>query len=413
MTAARASPVGTIGWAAYLGTSWTWCIGMFLPALLVRDFGLWAFAVFAVPNVLGAAAMGWVMKPGFSERVTAAHRPALWAFSAVTIAFQAYFAAWMTRWLAIPAWAIVPALAAASVLLASPRERAGRAAAAVVWLISVAALAVGLWQGVLDLPPTPPAPLAEQLPALAAVCVLGFGLCPYLDATFHHARQRQGAEAAVVSFGFGFAVLFTLMIVGTLLYAEPAARMIEGGLGGGRVLAAVLAVHLGVQMAFTIGAHAARWRGGAGTPEAPSAPSPHRAMMLARAGLLLAFIVGTGLGLAASAVPAGWRHAGLTAGELGYRAFLGAYGLLFPAYVWLCLWPAAGEPIAAPPRGRLALCMAVVAIAAPAFWMGFIERQTWWLVPGVGLVLAARLLLSGREATASAATDPHAVAAGK
>ena len=50
------------GWAAYLACSWTWCIGMFLPVLLVRDYGVWGWIVFAVPNVLGAAAMGWVLR---------------------------------------------------------------------------------------------------------------------------------------------------------------------------------------------------------------------------------------------------------------------------------------------------------------------------------------------------------------
>ena len=43
-------------WAIYLGASWTWCIGMFLPVLLVREYGAWAWVVFAVPNVISCAA---------------------------------------------------------------------------------------------------------------------------------------------------------------------------------------------------------------------------------------------------------------------------------------------------------------------------------------------------------------------
>src|ERR1051325_4731620 len=57
------------GWAIYLGMSWTWCIGMFLPVLLVRDYGVWASVVFAVPNVLGAAAMGWVLSRDDSYKI--------------------------------------------------------------------------------------------------------------------------------------------------------------------------------------------------------------------------------------------------------------------------------------------------------------------------------------------------------
>ena len=55
-------------WAIYLASSWTWCIGMFLPVLLVRDYGIWGWIVFAVPNVLGAAAMGWVLRSRSSSR---------------------------------------------------------------------------------------------------------------------------------------------------------------------------------------------------------------------------------------------------------------------------------------------------------------------------------------------------------
>ncbi len=64
---------------------------MFLPALLLRDYGWWGFVVFAVPNVVGAAAMGWVLRPGASEAILARHRPMCEAFSLATIAFQAYF----------------------------------------------------------------------------------------------------------------------------------------------------------------------------------------------------------------------------------------------------------------------------------------------------------------------------------
>src|SRR6266404_3216610 len=57
----RYSTLNWLGWAVFLAVSWTWCIGMFLPVLLVRDYGLWGWIVFAVPNMIGAAAMGWVM----------------------------------------------------------------------------------------------------------------------------------------------------------------------------------------------------------------------------------------------------------------------------------------------------------------------------------------------------------------
>src|SRR5437764_7722716 len=83
-------------WGVYLAMSWTWCIGMFLPVLLVRDYGVWGWVAFAVPNVLGAAAVGWTYRTAaHSEKTVAAHFPAMWLFSFVTAAFQIFFAWWL------------------------------------------------------------------------------------------------------------------------------------------------------------------------------------------------------------------------------------------------------------------------------------------------------------------------------
>src|SRR2546421_402382 len=54
---------------------------------------------------------------------------------------------------------------------------------------------------------------------LAAVCVFGFMLCPYLDLTFHRARQGTSVYGAIASFTIGFGALFLAMIVFTLWYA--------------------------------------------------------------------------------------------------------------------------------------------------------------------------------------------------
>src|ERR1700677_654567 len=94
----------TLSWAVYLGCSWTWCIGMFLPVILVSEFGNVAWFVFAIPNVIGAAAMGWTLaKPGSSERIVAEHRAACVAFSAVTFAFHLFFLYWLTYMGLMPA----------------------------------------------------------------------------------------------------------------------------------------------------------------------------------------------------------------------------------------------------------------------------------------------------------------------
>src|SRR5580658_7234340 len=86
-----------LGWAVFLGASWTWCIGMYLPALLVRDFGIWAFVIFAVPNVVGAAAMAWVLPNAEASReLVREHKTACMGFSLATVAFNSFFLGWIT-----------------------------------------------------------------------------------------------------------------------------------------------------------------------------------------------------------------------------------------------------------------------------------------------------------------------------
>jgi hypothetical protein len=100
-------------------------------------------------------------------------------------------------------------------------------------------------------------------------------------------------------------------------------------------------------------------------------------------------------------------------GELIYRLFMSFYALFFPAYVWLCMIPTRdGHSGIDGPRGRrkAAIWLVSVLIAAPMFWMGFIERVEWWLAPGLGVVLLARLILPRRPVLGlpSAASSPAA-----
>ncbi len=82
-------------WAFFLACSWTWCIGMFLPVLLVRNWGIWGWVVFAIPNIIGAAAMGWVIRSrDVSEHILERHRLAIAIFSLITVAFHIYFVYW-------------------------------------------------------------------------------------------------------------------------------------------------------------------------------------------------------------------------------------------------------------------------------------------------------------------------------
>ena len=370
--AATRSTIDWPGWAVYLGSSWTWCIGMFLPVLLVRDYGIWSFVAFAAPNVIGAAAMGWVMRSGaHSRRFLQDHRVAVPTFSIVTILFQAFFIGWLCR----AGGNSVPVIGGAFgglLILMLLLLRAGYGmerwlallAALVSWAMGVIVLKYRLnlglhWPAGRDGTPV-------ELAALAAACGLGFLLCPYLDRTFHFARGQLSPAGAKAAFGVGFGVVFFSMILFTLAYSD----LIGFGHLRDAILAAII-IHLIVQTAFTAAAHAA---------------------LVQSWVAVLAVVAATAAAFFFAAV--GPSIAWLPAGEeFGYRAFMAFYGLIAPAYVWLCAIPfRAGRPTR---RQGIALVVAIVA-AAPFYWMAFIERQMPWAAGGVAIVLLAKVLAPRR-----------------
>jgi hypothetical protein len=368
---------------------------MFLPVLLVRDYGLWGWIVFAAPNVIGAAAMGWVMTRvrdplAFERR----HSWAMTAFSIVTIAFHLFFVNWMVARM-LPAGGvmatltIVPVYFAGYVMAWRMRRRgeampAGPGAgdvpvAILVLLISLVAWLVYMQWGFRP-PLTPRDPLRDlsDLYWLAPVCVFGFGLCPYLDRTFHQAyraTRASGPARPPLAFAIGFGGFFLLMICFTLTYArqlgpaidDPAFVMI------GVVLWA-LGFHMTFQSAFTVSIHLRA------TPRMPL-------VLLGAIGLALAVWA---LGEAVS------DSLDFSAGETCYRLFLAFYGLVFPAYVWLCVWRAGDRSEDDRIRALLVFAVAVL-IAAPCYWAAFMERHMIWLVPGLAVVLLARLAVPRRR----------------
>ena len=394
----RAGAWRVFGWSTYLACSWTWCIGMFLPVLLVRDYGLWGFVVFAVPNVIGAAAVGWIIKsPEHSRRLVETHAGAMRWFSYVTIAFHAF---WLTtlgpvllaRLDLIPATNVPPAWAVSLIggatilvaLLPAMRVPAWRVAVG-VFALSAGAILVYLWND-------PYLPEMSDLRSgmhafpgvipIALSCILGFMLCPHLDATLHHAAQ-QSAGSRRLTFGFGFGALFLVLVLFTFEYSGHFIHGVGGCLGyAGElipqykwVLGAV-ALHMLVQAWFTTSRHVHVHRG--------------------RRGVIVAVLAGfAASGIAAllrdSSDPTNWAN-----DEVIYRLFLSFYGLVFPAYVWVCMIPTRdGHAGVAAPRGRLKLrvTLAAIVLAAPMFWMGFIARHEIWLIPGLAVVLASRLLV--------------------
>ena len=390
----RIIPPGPIGWGAFLACSWTWCIGMFLPVLLLRDYGAWGWWVFAVPNVLGAAAIGWTLRdPAASRALQSTHLAACRAFSWVTLAFHAYFVVGLLPGLFGDG--IIALTAIMLPLVVVLRGRSGGSvtiASAIVLSISVVAM-VGVLalQGVPQLPE--PAKARTDLLWLAPVCLFGFFLDPYVDLTFHRARQMTTRAGGRTAFGVGFGVFFLLMIVFTAIYAAPLVGTMETGLPLSirrDTFAAIVAVHIAVQAAFTMVAHL----------DSLQMTAPRRwQLVLASVGIVA--IAGF-LRVLRQMFP--YYHGPLTTdarlptAEVIYRAFMAFYGLVFPAYVWLFVVPrrARGGGItagAAPTRGQAFYFAAVTVLAAPMYWVAFIEGRMAWLAPGLILVLLARFLL--------------------
>jgi len=358
---------------------------MFLPVLLIRDFGVWGWVVFAVPNVVGAAAMGWTIRSQQQSRsMVEAHRVMAEAFSVITTAFQVFFSLWLLsiwgpRW-AISGWVVIAAGIPA--MLATMRwPTFGRWAAISVLAFSVAAIARAYQSGQLENLRGLQSALEldahrnhYSVAALAIVCTVGFALCPYLDLTFHRARQNLSTQTARTSFSLGFGVFFFAMIVFTLAYWMIVDGAYVRSYWPNSMGARAVAAYMVVQLTLTCALH---WS----ELEALSQLHGRWAVRWVLGSILLGFLAR----LCVSLMPV----TKVEPGEVVYRLFMGFYGLVFPAYVWICVMPHWQMP--APPSRRMWVVLAgAVVAAAPFYWAGFIANRMIWVVPGVVIVLLSR-----------------------
>ncbi len=376
-----------LGWAAYLACSWTWCIGMFLPVLLVRDYGVWGFVVFAVPNCLGAAASGIAMRPAIEGWFLRSHGWAAQWFSLVTIGFQMFFAGWLLTWFPIT-WTLPGALGWLAMVLAlrfRPHPGTLVTIAVAVMAATVAALVLGLASGEAQFPRYV-LPFDERLVSLAPVCAFGFTLCPYLDVTFWRARREVPGSRGAAAFAIGFLGLFPIGILFTLAYSARLgdAEEFNDLRVAGSLATFLLGAHLCLQLGATSLYHGIEAQS-LGREIDGRGPSPARRTT----GKLVFMVAPLLLGLAGSRAP---MYHGISFNEAVYRGFMGFYGLVFPAYVWLCLMPTWRDR--SRPRVRaLRVWLVACTIAIPMFWLGFIERHEVWLLPGLAVVILARLLI--------------------
>ncbi len=388
MSTASAAPTrNPILWGAYLACSWTWCIGMFLPALLMRDMGWAGYWIFAIPNVVGAAAMGWTLKSRSSSTdFVQTHAQAIWWFSAVTLAFHFFWILWLSSFIQeafnIPLHYLAGCIGIVCifVLFTSRAVRLSQTPkiALALLLFSFAVLIGASCSNELQ---TASASLinSAQQPMnflwMLPVMLFGFLLCPYLDITFHHARQQLDSKKnGRLGFTIGFVGFFFFMILLTTRYAGVISSAMDGSQVSSGItmwLAAGILIHMLCQWIFTVHVHFDRIR------TLPSA-KPKQSM-------LLALVVISGIiGVSASWLPS---YSGLLGGEIVYRLFMAAYGLVFPSYMLYRVIARRNNGSANPFTMWITM-----ALALPFFWMGFIERQPIWLLPGMALVLSGAII---------------------
>lgn len=389
----RDSLFPVMGWGAFLACSWTWCIGMFLPVLLLRDLGLAGFAAFALPNIIGAAMFGAIFSnPQTQFNFLNSHRTAIWAFSIATVAFQAFFAVSLMLPAPISAMQATTLLGTAACAVAirwlCEKPKQLLIASVITWIVSCGLMVVAARQG----HEGPPADLLQyqpdraQLIGLAAVCALGFALCPWLDRTFHFARQSLPGPRGTWAFALGFGVLFATMLGFTALYAREGTLTIVPDDGSAPfapwiAFAPVVLSHIAMQLGFTIGAHLP-WC----AKDAPVDIGPDEPKARERLWVFGPLLVGGVVAMFASSANGLYE---LTGFEITYRCFMALYGLVFPSYVWICAPKV--HSASAPTKRKFVVWVAAMAIAAPFFWIGFMQRRYEWITPGVAIILAARV----------------------
>jgi hypothetical protein len=360
---------------------------MYLPFIMLRLWGWTGFLAFLVPNVLGCAAFGFVLDRDRSRALAARLGWTCALFSAITVAYQCWFAGWAAQGFAVadPAMRTVAAtgvpiaLLVAGLALATRGDAQWRTIGTALTLASPLVLLLPGGQAVAtdalsaagSTAPAAPAPLLGPMPLAFALptIVAGFLASPAFDLTFHRAvQQAPQPRVAFATFGIAFAAMLAMIAT----FFDPAA-------GAPRIGPAIL-VLWGAQLLFTIAVHL---RELLEAPPAVRIPGRPVALLVAGAVLLAtpAFTFTLGPALPAGHAPlAGGAATALLPGEPLYLTFLGAYGLLFPV---LLLLDARGAP--------RAMTWGVLATGVPCYLLGAVDFRTMLMpVPIVAAVLLSR-----------------------
>lgn len=387
-----------LGWAFYLASSWTWCIGMFLPVILLRDYGAWGWVIFVIPNILSACAMPYILrKSSASIEIVEKHKIACVVFSIFTIIFHIYFIGWISA--LIPnAFILISGIMLFLVYIFWLFTRASCLLVAfIVWILSFVCFILAF-----NVVPIEKIDLfkcgnliynTNALLYLTPVCMFGFLLCPYLDLTFYKARQSNNLTNSKIIFTIGFCILFLLMMSFTFFYAMPIASIFQGipyvlkdQNQLPQVYIYIIFFHMLIQSGFTLTIH---------LRSVFNIINKHQKMNLS-------FLI---LSLMVYILPIIFNGKNtfldITINEIIYRSFMAFYSLIAPMYVFLFIIPKKGENISLS-KNNLIIWIIVMLFALPFYVIAFLGVK-WglevWLLTGLAIVLCSKLIVRYKSVT--------------
>ena len=345
---------------------------MWLPLVLITRYGWPGFWVFAIPNILGCAAMGYLVRSRESSMaMVQAHRGPMRWFSVATIAYQLFFLAFIfgeQGWMVGMSATTLPGLFVPLIAFGLALAASWLPWRAWPWLGTlVFAATMGTWcivgtQFSERIEGSGSEPGINLWP-LAPLIILGFLACPWLDPTFHRARQLAPSRHAFGVFGITFFAV--LLFVTGYWHIDPPAPW-------GLILAFFI-----YQATFTMSAHLRELRLLSNRKNRPAVLSSIA---------LVGIVIGYGVWLVRGpALAEPWL-------DDIYLRFLALYGLVFPAWI-LAFMLGKGSRT---PANYLLLVIGLV-IALPMAEAGMLHTSKWWLVPAVVVVLATSAIISTRS----------------
>ena len=370
------------GWTFYLACSWTWCIGMFLPVILIRDYGPWGWVVFSVPNIVGACAMSYTLKKSdTSKEITEKHKIACTVFSAVTILFQIYFIGWLSTVIS-NVFIIITGIALLLIYaLGSIVDKNQRFNAFIIFTLSLICFMLFFYFVSLEkIDFFKSGDLIHNTNALlylTPVFFFGFLLCPYLDLTFHKVIQANTSRNSKIAFTIGFCFMFLLILLFTFFYARPVANLMEGI---SLICIYPVVFHMLIQAGFTIALHL--------SSVLPTIKKQIRTISLLTILSIVVFLLPVIFNGKSTFL-------NLTINDIIYRSFMAFYSLIAPAYVFLFMIAKNGKSISLN-NYNLRIWIIVILLALPFYAIAFLGVK-WNLeissLIGLVIVLSSRILI--------------------